>query len=399
MDIKKYMKALPVLAALLLTASCTSDDNEIVEVPQPEQTRTVPFTVSVNSSSQTRATVDYWTNEYMFETTDKLWVWGDEGKIYGELIWQGGDEHGYTYSGTFTGSLTVEEGASLEASTTLYATIKSSSDEILGTFDAFKTRGFVPDYTLATTLASDNAEAVQKFSYFKATSTYGAKSFDFDGTQNSSFISFDITLENSGATDGSKFNTTITNGSNVLTDIVQAKSTWDYTITGYNIHAKFIAGFPSGALSNPTVKLGDGYELEFGGTSSLAANKVYKVNRTYTGYQLTASATIPAVAGVYAGGSKTKTTNNIELPYNKTMAELLEVLDPTAAALATLVSDCEKVSGDNCISITGTAPNYSFSATAPGTATYKVTFTVPYFGTYTIDDLVITVAQVPVVTP
>ena len=38
MELKRYLKALPAVAALLLTASCSSDNNnEIVEAPQPAQ--------------------------------------------------------------------------------------------------------------------------------------------------------------------------------------------------------------------------------------------------------------------------------------------------------------------------------------------------------------------------
>ena len=401
MEIKKYLKALPVVAALLLTASCSNED-EIVEAPQPAQTRIVPFTVTVNSGPQTRATVDW--NYYKFETTDKLWVWNEDGDIYGELSWKdgSGDGHGGTYSGEFTGTLTVEAGATLETSTTLYTVIKSKDDQILGAnLAAFKANGFEPKYASATTYASSKEDAVRMFSYFKATSTYGDHNFDFDGTQNTSFLSFDITLED-GTVANASVNVKINNGSSeVRTGSVTT------SLESSKVHAKFIAGFPGGSttLSGANVKLGAGYEIPFGGSTSLEANKFYKVNKTYTGYQLTASATIPAVSIPsfidYPGGPKTKTTNNIELPYNKTMAEFLASLDADAATIATYVTDCTMLSGNDCISITGTpytAPstpaNYSFSATAAGTATYKVTI----MGALTIDDLEITVAQVPIVT-
>lgn len=385
MEIKKYLKAMPVVAALLLTASCSSEDSEIVEAPQPEQARIVPFTVTVNSGSETRATVDY-QDYYKFESTDKLWVWNADGTIYGELT---GENNGY--EGTFTGPLTVEAGASLEASTTLYATIKSGTDEILGTdLAAFKANGFEPNYYLASaSFAYNKEDAVRRFSYFKATSTYGAKSFNFKDTQNTSFIFFDITLPkgNAGTINWhDNIYTVIKNGSNSLSGNVEA------TMESAVAHAQFYAGFPSGELKNPTIKLGDGYEIAFGGTKSLAANKVNNVTRTYTGYQIALSATVPP-----SSSPVSKTITNIELPYNKTMAELLTMMSSAAAGVASTVSACSRTSGEN-VTVSGDAPDFSFSATDAGTSVFNVTLGVaPY--AQTIDDLTVTVTKVQVVTP
>ena len=402
MTIKKYCTTLSLLSVLLFAAACNNQEIDLIEDIQPGQARLIPFTANVSSYIATRATLDA-SNNYMFQTTDKLYVWSDDKKVYGELSWAGADAenvaHGTTYAGSFSGSLTVEAGGTLDNETTLYAVIKSSSDAILGTFDAFKTRGFIPDYTLATTYAASNDEAVQKFSYLKATSSYGDKSFDFSDSQNTSFLSFDITLKD-GTAAGASFNVTINSGgSAVRTGSVTT------VIESGAIHAKFVAGFPTGTpgttLSSATVQLGAGYEIAFGGTKSLEANKIYNVAKTYTGYTITASATIPPVSIPtidYSGGYKTKTVTNIELSLYKTMAELLSVLDPSASLIASAVTKCEKISGDACISITGTGTptTYSFSATAPGTATYEVEI---LNGLYKIEDLAITVSQVPVVTP
>lgn len=419
MEIKKYLKAMPVVAALLLTVACSSEDSEIVEAPQPAQTRIVPFTATVSSGSQTRAMVDN-NNNYMFQTTDKLWVWSEDGKVYGELSWKSGDEYGTTYSGTFSGNLTIAEGGSLEnGKTKLYAVIKSENDVILGDWDTFKGRNYLPNYNsnTAAIIATTKEEAVQKFSFFKTESIYytGSSGFDFSGLQNSAFISFDITLTD-GSAAGEEISVSISNdnGNETRTGTVTTVE------ESGKVKAKFVAAFRGGyttenevntyytTLNNATVTLGNptsnatGCPINFGGTKDLEANKVYKVSKTYTGCQITASATIPTInlpgGGTYTGGSKNMTSNNIELPYNKTMAQFLTTLDESAATLATMVTDCTKLSGDNTISITGTpytAPstpaNYSLSATDGGTATFKVTIA----GTYTIDDLSISVIKSP----
>ena len=378
---------MPVVAALLLTASCSSEDNEIVEAPLSAQTRTVPFTVTVNSGSQTRATVDNWTNKYMFETTDKLWVWNDDGKIYGELEWQDG-KYGYTYDGTFSGNLTVEAGATLEASTTLYATIKSSSDEILGAnLAAFKANNFLPDYTSATTYASSNAEAVQKFSFFKATSTYGAKSFNFSDTQNSTFLSFDITLED-GTDDNTNVSVYIYNG---ISDLVRTGSVTTEADGSGNVHAKFVAGFPSGTtLSSASVKVGTSDNISFGASQTLAANKIYNVTRTYTRYKITASATIPTTIAntLHISENQSMTTSNKPMNYTTTLQDMLDAMGTEAAMIKTMVSGCTRTSPASDWSVDysdlgGTPKNYQFEVVGVGetvfnmSVTYGVTVNVP----------------------
>lgn len=379
MEIKKYLKAMPVMAALLLTASCSNEDNEIVESPQPEQVRTVPITVTASSASLTRATLDDYT-QYMFDKDDHLYVWSEDKKVYGELEYNSGyyQDGEYTikddpHEATFKGDLTITSGGELTNGTTkLYAVIKSKKDQILGTLEDFKENGFKPDYTLAKTFATSNEEAVQMFSFFIADATYSGDntSFNFNEKQNSAFLSFDVTLED-GASAGD-VSATIKNGEATLQSGTVAAAA---DVSG-KVHAKFVAGFPSGTeLYNATVTVGSRPAINFGSTISsakttLAANKIYRVSKDYNGYKITASASVggnavvtdkPVASGILLSESE---------PYNKTIKDILK--GTAAEQYISSVTSCVYASGDENVSVSGDAPNFTFSAKDQGTSTFTV---------------------------
>ena len=376
MEIKKYLKAMPVMAALLLTASCSNEDNEIVESPQPEQVRTVPITVTASSASLTRATLDD-NNKYQFDKTDHLYVWSEYGEVYGELEYEKGfsdSDNGISddpHKATFSGNLTITSGGTLtKGSTKLYAVIKSKKDQILGTLDNFIGNNFEPKYTLATTFATSNEEAVQMFSYLKAETTYNDEtSFNFNGKQNSAFLSFDVTLED--GTSAGDVSATIKNGEATLSCTVAAAAD-----ASGKVHAKFVAGFLSGTeLYNATVTVGSRPAINFGSTISsakttLAANKIYRVSKDYNGYKITASASVggypvvtdkPIASGILLSASE---------PYNKTIEDILK--GTAAEQYISSVTSCVYASGDENVSVSGDAPNFTFSAKGQGTSIFTV---------------------------
>ena len=297
----------------------------------------------------------------MFQTDDSLYVWTADGKVYGELGWAGpnyqNEEQNTTYAGSFSGYLVVEDENSLKNGVTqLNAVIKSRTDQILGTLAEFRAHNYQPVYT--ETIVTSKEDAVQQFSYFKTTSTYysfGA-TFTFGGymcdTQNSTFLSFDITLENGTAAEGSSVNVSIKNGgSEVRTGSVT-------TVKGNDekIHAKFVAGFPGGTtLSEATVKLGNGDPISFGGSKELEANKIYAVNKTYYGYRITASGEMNLESPFSISIPVTKAKLNQDIPLNTTLGELI---GDKADGIKSLVP---KDGGDNNIVIT-------FVPSSPGTS-------------------------------
>lgn len=364
MDIKKYLKAMPVVAVLLLSASCSNEDDEIVEAPQPAQrVRIIHYEATVSNDSQTRATLNG-DNKYVFETGDKLYVWGDN--ISGELTLTSGA--GGNSSATFSGDLTYTPGDgdpdTPEDDLALQAVIVSPSDKIFGTLAEFKARNFEPSYTLSasTPYASSRAEAVQRFSYFKSYSNYGAKSFDFYNSQLSTFLSFDITLED-GTAAGTTIPVTISNdGSEISKGFVTTVK------EGEAIKAKFVAGI-QGDLSanNAEVTLDNRDAISFGGTSYLLSNNIYNVTRTYTRYKITASGTAPII------GYKEDVVDNKAVGYSPTLQAMLAALE--LSSLGALVSDCSIKSGDNVAVeyIAESNPkDYKFTVISDGTTVFTI---------------------------
>ena len=383
MNIKRYLKGLPVVAALLLTASCSNEENETVEAPQPEG-RIIPFEATATSGSQTRAIVngEEGSYEYRFEDGDKLYVWGTD--IYGELSMVDGSNKGT--SATFKGTLTYTGEGEPDNSLTLNAVIKGPNDQILGTLAEFKGRDYQPAYTTAlATSTTCNAEAVQKFSYITATSNYQYKSFTF--YQQSTFITFNITLED-GTPAGQELDVTFSSGSG--DDIITRVGGPATVNVGGAIKAKFTAAFPGGTtLDKATIKLDSRDPISFGGTETLWSNIFYQVNKSYGNYKMTASATIPAFLATLLsidGGEQSKTMNFKVFPYENTLQTLLSAMG-YPASLGNLLDDCVYKEGDNNIEITelgGTPKDFKLEAKAKGKSTITATAKYGSFS-YNID--------------
>ena len=167
MKMKYFLEALPLMAALLLTASCSDKTDEISKTePAPKG---IPYTVTVNTDASTRATIGEsgGVKKYLFETNDALHVQNSDGTVYGTLLISDADAGkniGATFSGTIYGSPTDE--------TVLNATLVSMNNQVV-TFDV---DGKVTDYNyLATAIGSNIEEATQKFSVFTGSSTYGSQ--------------------------------------------------------------------------------------------------------------------------------------------------------------------------------------------------------------------------------
>lgn len=357
MDMKRYMKALPAVAALLLTAACSSnEDVETVETPQPAKERIIHIAAKVNNENATRATLDDH-NYHNFETDDKLYVWGTN--ISGVLTM---DSYGTT-SSDFSGDLTYT-GDEPTGTITLNAVVKGPSDQILGSFAEFKAREFVPSYT--TGYASNIKDAVEKFSYF---TTVGDCNFsiaepfcDFDFlAQQSAFISFDITLED-GTTAGQTFTATINNGGSA----VRSEDVTTVNESGA-IKAQFTAAFPGGTitLSGAKVKLGDRDAISFASSNpTLYAQTNYKVTKSYGNYKMTVSATILGTPL-----SKDFEFKELSHEFSKTIEEMLNEL----SGMPLSITACSKSLGDDIIKITETAGVHKLRATGKGSCVYNVT--------------------------
>lgn len=275
MKMKYFLEALPLMAALLLTASCSDKTDEISKTePAPKG---IPYTVTVNTDASTRATIGEsgGVKKYLFETNDALHVQNSDGTVYGTLLISNADagkNTGATFSGTIYGSPTDE--------TVLNATLVSLNNQVV-TFDG-DGKGKVTGYNyLSSAIGSNIEEATQKFSVFTGSSTYGSKTFSL--SQQSAFLCFDITLTDGTATGASLVAKVNNGGSEVRSATIE-------TVTeGGKVKAKFVAAFPTSAtyggtttLSGATVQLGSKAPISFGGSTALARNNYYQVAKEYT---------------------------------------------------------------------------------------------------------------------
>ena len=354
------MKALPLVAALLLIASCSSEEIEIPEAPQVAKTILIPYEATVSSGSQTRATLDG--NNYNFQSGDKLFVYDDNNKISGELtLTSGAGTNEAVFGGTLTYTPNPGDPATPANNLSLRAVLKGENDNLLpSTVEGYKSSG--ADYSNA--IGSSLTDAVKKYSHFTAVSNYEYKNFT-SLMQRSTFVSFAITLED-GTAAGENITVTIKNGgspvcSGSVTTIEEDSK----------IKAKFTAALEGYTeLNGATVTLGDRDAISFGGSKTLYANYKYSVTKTYKRYTMTATATVPDIPMInITGGEKTKTIKIKEFPYEKTLAELLSEYDESYAVIANYAT-CVRTSGEN-VSVSDSKP-YTFTVTGTGTSVFNV---------------------------
>ena len=247
------------IISLLLNTSCSKDDVTSGESTEPKGS-VIHYSATVSDGSNTRATLDD-KKKYIFETGDILRITGTN--ISGDLTLKTGAG---TNSAIFEGDLTYTGSGTPDASLELKAVLVSTNN-------AMSTLTYEAATYPTTAIASTLAEAVQKYSYFKATSTYGANSFTLD--QQSAFLNFTVTILD-GTSTGDPLSIDINNGgTSVRTGTVTTAT------SGSDIVAQFVAVFPVGTtMSNASVQLGSKAAIPFGGSTALAANKIYNIKKT-----------------------------------------------------------------------------------------------------------------------
>lgn len=259
---KRIIEILPMLAVLLFVTACSNDTIEKKQEQPEGNTVKIPFTATVNDLTTTRATLDG-SKEYIFEVGDKLYVEGTG--VYGILTLADG-EAGKKTGAKFSGALTCSGTPSADLALT--ATLVSTTDAI-HTISGEK----VTATSYGTAIVFSEEQAVQKFSHFTGSATYGTPSFTLN--QQSAFVSFDITLKD-GTASSSSVAVSISNGGAE----VRSGSIKTVTADG-DVKARFVAAFPGGSttLDNATVTLDARTPISFGGSTALAKNKIYTVTK------------------------------------------------------------------------------------------------------------------------
>lgn len=188
-----FWAALSMTAALVMTA-CSSNDDNMTEIPQASSTsKTIPYTVTVGDAS-TRATVkdDPTDRQLYFATGDKLYITGTD--IQGVLNIK--DGVGTSSNATFSGTLTYSGEGTPADDLDLTATLVSAQQTV-GTQVSVDDAGAVTVNYPNNAYCSSVNDAVQKYSNLTGTSTYGAKAFTL--TQQTTFLNFVTTFEDGTA--------------------------------------------------------------------------------------------------------------------------------------------------------------------------------------------------------
>lgn len=295
--IYKIWGLLPIAIAFVMTA-CSSDDNNTEKAESDQSVKIIPYMVTVNGETSTRATVDGDLKKLYFAAGDKLYISGTN--ISGVMDIQTGAG---TASATFSGSLTYTGGGTPASDLTLNATLVSAqqNDGAEVTIAANKT----VTVNYGTALCADVNEAIQKYSLLTGSSTYSAKSFTL--TQQTAFLNFTITLSDGTATSTDVTATVDNVGGSARTGSIT-------TVTeDEKIVAKFVAPVATQTLTNATISLNGSSPVIFVGSKALTA-KVYHVKRTFHDLKK-ASAVIPASGNliVYQSDNSNTTSNSITI--------------------------------------------------------------------------------------
>jgi len=315
---KSAIRTISIIVSLSVCYAC-SNENSIAEYDNPVKTKgiIIPYSADVTQSAKTRASVNESTLQLLFEAGDQLEISGTN--ISGTLTLSTGAG---TSSGHFTGSLTYTGSGTPDPSLALTAKLISSSNALTGN-----------DYS--TAIAASLTEAVQKYSNLTGSSTYSAKSFSL--TQNSSFISFNLSFGDGSTTDGD-YTATIsdTNGT-------------PYSATGSvsvsSAKAEFVAAFAGGTtLVSPKVTV-NSKDFAFGSASTtLAAGYVYPANKVVTLADIDLSTT----------GSTTTPDNSIVTVTGNGSSAVLTIGDGSTVTLSGMTAQRLVLNGDATLILTGT---------------------------------------------
>lgn len=278
MTMRFYRYLFVFMATLALLCGCKK---AIEEIPAPEVTDVLPFSVTVQPEKETRASFSGSSldeGHYIFAEGDKLYITGADGQIHGELSIASGAGTG---TATFSGSLVCTGGFEPTASTVLSATLVGSQQSNFFTVaDGKITAGPAYPSSIANTTITD---LVQKYSHFTASFNYSTHYFTL--TQQTVFLNFDLELYRS--------NLKLSGASpTVQADIKSSGGTVLYSVTGIPVGGNSIISNISFTLVVPPgttlqgaqtwINNNGGVHLEpdFAADVDLLANHHYQVSRS-----------------------------------------------------------------------------------------------------------------------
>ena len=300
---KRFRFILLMLATLLL--SCTREPSSGPDSSE-NGLKTIHYKIQVSSYDDSKATTADNNTKYVFQATDSLYVSStdpDTGEVqlFGvlKLIYGSGETLAY-----FEGDLVGVNEFEPASDTPINVTLVNSGDRIHTTGGGKLTGTAYP----SNEYAADLAEAVQKFSHFTCSTTFGATHFTL--SQNTSFLVFNIKLKPSEAPAGTPVTLTISNGSTPIWSTTVQAETYNAITRTY-----FVIGIEGEetTLSNAKLSLSwtnaqTPYSKEFDDLvdGTLAANHYYTIVRsalTFDGFRIRAKEDGTKVYFYYTDGS------------------------------------------------------------------------------------------------
>lgn len=257
---------------------CTKEQPEVTERLFGEP---IPFSVSVEAGSMTRASFDgsaINSGNYAFATGDKLYVSDAEGNISGILDITSGIGTG---TASFDGELTPVVGFTPTAETDLIITLVGNSQSSFFTISGGRVMG-APSYPSTISASTSVEDLVQNYSHFTANVKYGVRSYTLH--QQTVFLNFRLDLLASSITDSPS---TV----DVKIKSVDGNTTLR-TVSGVTVGGnasiaslQFTTIFPAGtSLQGAQIVVDNGSGIhctpDFAADLTLEANKYYAVART-----------------------------------------------------------------------------------------------------------------------
>lgn len=283
-EICKLMKRFGFILLMLATLalSCAREPSP---GPDPSEVgfKTIHYKVQVSSYDDSKATTADNDTKYVFQATDALYVSStatdpDTGDplLFGvlKLIYGSGETTAY-----FEGDLVGVDEFEPASDTPINVTLVSSNDRIHTTGGGKLTSTAYPSNEYGTSLA----DAVQKFSHFTCSTTFGATRFTL--TQQSAFLLFTVSFKLTEVAVSTPVTAKVFNNS-------EANPIWQAEISATALgsgrsRVDFVVAFPGGTTSLTDAELsviwGDGANdyKEFAiDDKALAVNNYYKVSRS-----------------------------------------------------------------------------------------------------------------------
>lgn len=261
------------IAALMLTASCNQEDNEIIDEPAATTVHSIEVTVPVTADASTRASYTAGAAT-TFEAGDKLYIKVRDGETY---TYVGVLDNSAEAVNKFTGTLYKTAGTDYSGSdiitdcTSLEATLLPSGyDEnyYVLTKSGETVTGLTVEPTKAFSSAATKAGAVPQVANASYSTTgSGAKTITL--TPQNAVLYYTL----SGLAKSTAVTVSVSDGTTTVSGSVTTNSSGA---------ASFAVGVaPGGTTKSYMMKKGDEQTIEF--RAALSANKVYNITRSAAG--------------------------------------------------------------------------------------------------------------------